>query len=138
MLGNEEYEWISVLFGNLAILCFILGSIYMPVKWMKHLITIKTTDMKRIIKNLLKFHIIFNAAAISCVLVHFLTAETYNATLIVALVILFWLPIEGLILKYKLGINKNVRKYVYVIHCQQFFSIAAIVLLIVGHILIDD
>ncbi len=131
--GNEG---ISGFFGWLALLFFIIANLYTPSKWIiKHKVIHDTQVLKKNLRNLFHVHIQCNVLMFIFALIHAHNASQGNIFLVLAMIIFAWLIVGGSLMKSKLNMHKDFRKYVQILHTQQILFWVAIVLLFVGHAL---
>ncbi len=131
--GNESA---SIIFGNLALLCFIIGNIYTPAKFLARKNSLVNRDAKKSLAGLLNVHIVFNMACFILTVIHSHYAGATSVFLILSLVLMTCLVIGGSFLKYMP--KKDFSKRLYLIHTQQTLFGVTIFLLVLGHILVLD
>jgi len=126
--GNETWAGI---FGNLGLLFFLIGNVYTPAK----LLSTGNPALKEKLSEFLKFHVIFNVAAFACICLHALMAEAMNIPLIISLFLLIWLIVGGSMLKSQSG--PGMKRSLHLLHTQQALFGIMILLLIIGHGVVD-
>ena len=88
-------------------------------------------------KHLMRFHYYLNPMIAGIVLWHWLSSSCKSTALPEwGLLIMFMLISLGILLKYKIG-PKPIRKIVFQIHTQPFIFIAMILVLTIGHMIVD-
>lgn len=88
-------------------------------------------------KHLMRFHYVLNPVALSIAFFHFLLSSCRSSSLPEwGLIMVTAMVSLGLILKFKLS-PKGIRKSVYRLHTTPPFFLIMILLLVVGHLLVD-
>ena len=116
--------------GNLCVVLFILANTYVPAKQLRPLFE-KKRDLSDEFNILLGYHCILNIIAFFAFVVHCYLSYWVNPWLKITTVLMGWLVLGGVIMKFKY--SPALKKGVYFLHTQQFSFFILIFALLKGH-----
>lgn len=132
---ENNNEVISNIFSYLALICFLIGNLYTPAKFLMNNVSSVHLTIRKIMADLLEVHIGFNIMAIVFMCFHVYFAEDSNILLFLGSVMIMIGTIEGFLLRFRL--KKNTKKRMRLLHTQQALFCLTIFLFVAGHILVD-
>lgn len=135
VLESERRELWRNVWGFVALVCFLLGAVYIVMRGLLRR-DAKAWKGKLQIKKWFTVHEWASVGACLAAILHWHYSDRGNNFLHLALVIIVWLTAAGYILRYKFAAKES-RKKVQFLHSQRFLYVALIVLLVVGHFFVD-
>ncbi|MEI8346732.1 MAG: hypothetical protein WCG27_04645 [Pseudomonadota bacterium] len=114
--------------GNLSMFLFILAQVYIPIKRIRLAFMLKDDAFSAAI---LRIHCALNVGAFTAVCIHCYVTKWHNTELWISLIIMGWLTIGGMILRYKYP--PTIRKGLYFLHTQDVLFIVLCFCLLKGH-----
>lgn len=134
--GFELREDLRSLFGFVSLVLFFVSAVYVvmrillrrdPKRWRGRL------DLKKWIK----IHEWTSVGVCLSAMVHWHYSDRGNNFLHVSVLVLFWLAAAGFTMRARSLSNRSARKGVRLVHTQRYLFVGLIVLLVLGHVLVD-
>lgn len=115
--------------GNLCVVLFIFANTYVPAKRLRLLFNFKNVNEE--FNIFLGWHCIINVAAFFLCCVHCFLSNWVNIWLKIAVVLMGWLILGGVLMKFRYP--ATIKKGIYFLHTQQAVFVLLLYALLKGH-----